>query len=741
MEEHESGDATLVRRLESYLAALRARYQTNHFDLTHAIEEFRLLQEGAASMPEDAAFLLEEARTVDADLSSIPGELLRFAQAHGAGLHWYLLDGTLSGVTGCLATLRPVGEKDKADDLLRYTYENIGRLLRSAVALINFNIGVLSTGYLRSGTVDERRLRAANYLLVMARVDNLTIDVYGNAAGVLRMVGHYVARKIALRRPTLLCEGGTISLLAEGGYAIYRWSLEHPTPAAEFASPRKNSIGFRLCPRAGRQSEIVAYDRDGCWRLDPVSLAVITTIDDSVPYRAGAVALWWDEDSQQYRGVFKDLATTALISSRQLGETGGITVDLGAMLRETYPVLFAEYEIRQVIEVQLEEIQGARCLAVTVQLLDRREHRYFDAIAFLDPYRLQPIRSCVLVPQEIAWSCVIRDRQNSFLVATLRPDPDREAALAVWDISNFIDAVAPSPLHFWPQGSVNLRNLCLTTAENGTWDAYFLSEAIGVHAGPSEIRRLNLANGNSERVLSFHAADIHQMAGLPQVPQGVIECPPSFVIAAEGKTDYIHMEAALRAFHERGAYEQLRLDLSNSMNFPEGDANLLKNCIELLARAPLARRIVFVFDRDNPAIIPQVTSPGSNIKRWSDHVYSLAIPIPRGRVGADRACIEMYYPDEDLKKAAADGRRMFLRSEFDHNGFHSSGRFVDPQPRSLALVADKVLDTATKTSAALSKAAFAEAIGYRTPPFDQMNFDAFGDIFDLFADILQQDLG
>jgi len=100
----------------------------------------------------------------------------------------------------------------------------------------------------------------------------------------------------------------------------------------------------------------------------------------------------------------------------------------------------------------------------------------------------------------------------------------------------------------------------------------------------------------------------------------------------------------------------------------------------------------------------------------------------------------MYYQDHEIGRADADGRRLFLRKEFNDKGFHQSGLFIckDRDRRSL-VVDSNVYDVHSQQSVALSKAAFAQYVKDQVTPFDQIDFEPFREIFDVFVTILQRE--
>jgi RNA-directed DNA polymerase len=202
--------------------------------------------------------------------------------------------------------------------------------------------------------------------------------------------------------------------------------------------------------------------------------------------------------------------------------------------------------------------------------------------------------------------------------------------------------------------------------------------------------------------------------------------PGTVYLFCEGPTDYDHIEAAHRHFRGLGRFVDIDFHFGRDADI-EGDDQLLKRC-EAAAPNSHAYPHVFLFDDDNARIRERITVPGGGPRKWSAGVYSLAISKPPWRQHDDRVCIEMLYSDEDLHHEK-DGRRLFLRKEFDDR----TGQHIADEPTlncrdkegDQSLVAKRVVDLGTKESRALSKADFAKAILSQEPGFASADFSGF----------------
>jgi RNA-directed DNA polymerase len=137
------------------------------------------------------------------------------------------------------------------------------------------------------------------------------------------------------------------------------------------------------------------------------------------------------------------------------------------------------------------------------------------------------------------------------------------------------------------------------------------------------------------------------------------------IIWTEGKTDVQHL---------RRAADVLKFSRWLEFKPGEGDDPLLKQC-KALAKLPQAQPSIFIFDRDKPDITAEVLEDAKLYKTWGNNVFSFAIPVPDHRSNEPGVCLELYFHDEDLCTKDADGRRIFVSSEFNP----SSGRHrLDP---------------------------------------------------------------
>jgi RNA-directed DNA polymerase len=216
------------------------------------------------------------------------------------------------------------------------------------------------------------------------------------------------------------------------------------------------------------------------------------------------------------------------------------------------------------------------------------------------------------------------------------------------------------------------------------------------------------------------------------------------LIWTEGKTDILHLKSALRSLtHDRNLYEfeiSFKDDLDSQK---QGDAELLAICRQF-CKNKQSELIIAIFDRDNTNILKDVDDQSRGFKVWGNRVYSLVLPVPKHRQAADGVCIELYYQDEELQRQNRDKRRIFLSNEFNHK----SGRHHDSdlsttnkskiQGSHIGILDSEVFDS-NHHNVALSKSDFANYIFQEEEGFNDFDFEAFREVFDMVEKVVKYD--
>ncbi len=213
------------------------------------------------------------------------------------------------------------------------------------------------------------------------------------------------------------------------------------------------------------------------------------------------------------------------------------------------------------------------------------------------------------------------------------------------------------------------------------------------------------------------------------------------VVYCEGKTDPIHLKAALSAFRKRGLYHEL--DVCFHMYKP--DKSISNSTLyEIYAKRDVVKEgnqiEVYLLDSDDKRYTDKARADGMCYTKGGQNIYLAVLPKPEHR-NFDTVCIEHFYTDDDLKRCDKNNRRIYLSGEFDKNtGLH----LVEPGLRTTrlsplaksdyAIISEGVLDC-HDANHALSKNEFARAVSCRAASHKDVDFSHFSVIFDMLMDI------
>ena len=213
------------------------------------------------------------------------------------------------------------------------------------------------------------------------------------------------------------------------------------------------------------------------------------------------------------------------------------------------------------------------------------------------------------------------------------------------------------------------------------------------------------------------------------------------LIITEGKTDWKHMKAAFMKLRALGYFENFDIEFREyEDDIQMGDSELKTLCGQL-SKIPQSRKIICIFDRDNDSIIKKVTEQEKDYKDWGNNVFSFAIPVPEHRKESDGICIELYYTDDEIKRADSNGRRLFLSNEFSvSSGRHKQNQnLTHPYPKHISGPYLKIIDNDVfnqkDENIALPKSQFASYVLDEVKGFDDFDVSQFRKIFDIIVEI------
>jgi RNA-directed DNA polymerase len=193
------------------------------------------------------------------------------------------------------------------------------------------------------------------------------------------------------------------------------------------------------------------------------------------------------------------------------------------------------------------------------------------------------------------------------------------------------------------------------------------------------------------------------------------------IFATEGPSDVFHLEAAVRFFRRLDEFVELDLRQIGHQP-PKGDTQLWA----WLQREKDVRHVaarVGLFDADS-AFANQLGPAGW--RHLGNGVVAVALAPAPWLSGTEPFSIEMLHRPETLARVDANGRRVFLRNEFDQTGRSRDGKFQMRHPASSTLVVSDVYPVSDPdASVALGKVAVAQAVWRGEPPYEQVDFGGF----------------
>ena len=230
------------------------------------------------------------------------------------------------------------------------------------------------------------------------------------------------------------------------------------------------------------------------------------------------------------------------------------------------------------------------------------------------------------------------------------------------------------------------------------------------------------------------------------------------LLITEGATDWRHIKAAFlelsarnenKELFENMEFEFLEFDPpelhSNNQKLEMGNATLCAMCTNF-SKIKQKRKIIFIADCDDPTTNKKLSCKGKKFKKWGNNVFSILLPLPEHRKDTPLICIEHYYTDDEIKTSIAVAevsRRLYIGNEFDKHGVHYSDSVICRKTNycganKINIIDDEVFRAqhGAEDNLALSKMLFATNILNKEPPFDQMCFNSFLELFEIIKEII-----
>ncbi len=195
-------------------------------------------------------------------------------------------------------------------------------------------------------------------------------------------------------------------------------------------------------------------------------------------------------------------------------------------------------------------------------------------------------------------------------------------------------------------------------------------------------------------------------------------------VMAEGPSDLLHLEAALKHFQLRGEFQEIKPKFNNFAG-DTGDHEVMAT-VRRIAKVDVDELTIAVFDCDNKRFMKDNLLEVGAITRLGRRVFALCLAPPDAGLASD-FCIECLYDRAQATAVTSEGRRLFFRDEFDESsGLDSTGLYRRQFPKQKGIVvSDKVTRVSDGQSALLSKVDFATLVLARSDPFYDLDFSGF----------------
>lgn len=241
------------------------------------------------------------------------------------------------------------------------------------------------------------------------------------------------------------------------------------------------------------------------------------------------------------------------------------------------------------------------------------------------------------------------------------------------------------------------------------------------------VQHVGSVKGHGNSVYGKLAAALHEADPSFRPPRDAGLPRAQIRLFTEGETDVKHILAAQKYFTDRGEFLDFEL-VANSNSAAGNDSELLKRCRSLgdTAESPC----VCLFDTDNPEVLKKAVG-SQDWKSWGPHCIAIKLVAPDWRDDGAPICIELLFDDATLRIVEDEGRRIYLRKEFDpRTGIHLDLPDITiPNARNKTIVQEEVHDRDGE-SIGMSKMTFAENVANGEGPFAEVDFDGFRPTFE-----------
>jgi RNA-directed DNA polymerase len=249
------------------------------------------------------------------------------------------------------------------------------------------------------------------------------------------------------------------------------------------------------------------------------------------------------------------------------------------------------------------------------------------------------------------------------------------------------------------------------------------------------VQHVGSIKGRSNPVYRKLAEALHKVDPTFRMPPDIPSVRQEVRLFTEGGSDIKHMLAAQRFFNTK--LEFLDFQLMTAPDSVAGnDSELLKLCRSLgnTAQSPC----LCLFDRDNPDVLHKAVG-GADWKHWGSNCVAVALVPPEWLDNDEAICIELLFETSTLQTKDSNGRRIFLRKEFDgRTGFLlGSSDITIPNARSRTLVQEEVHNR-EGASIGMTKEDFATNVSRGQGSFEGISFEGFRPTFEAINEAVRE---
>ncbi|MBU3171487.1 AAA family ATPase [Clostridium estertheticum] len=314
----------------------------------------------------------------------------------------------------------------------------------------------------------------------------------------------------------------------------------------------------------------------------------------------------------------------------------------------------------------------------------------------------------------------------------------------------------------WQMKIVNyFRKLFINEIQEQTSQIFFVTHSPFIIHNSNRVNDKTIILKKDEKGKSYIPADgkfynwtneeiVREAFSMNIIQNKISNCHTTLLIT-EGKTDWKHLKKALEKLKNMDKFSDLNFEFLEFEDEIDMSDSHLKTICEYFSIVPQEKRIICMFDRDNPTIIKDMAGNRDiGYKYWGHNVYSFCIPTPSHRTNYKNISIEFYYTDEEIHSTDNTGKQMLFSNEVEERATKSctTKKYVSKivklatpnldeelAKKIYCQDAEKIVDE-EGNPVALSKAVFANNIYNDKAGFNEFNIQEFEKIFENIKNVI-----